>query len=90
MEEAIGSVLIESLREYGPIGILSAILFLIYWKREKVIQEKDEQLKTLGEKIDSVHEETIRYLLKSKEESDKRAEEWAREFRDVLRNFREP
>lgn len=74
------SSLFNALLDQGPVGIVCMILLVLYIR-------KDRECRDLGKKLDCVYEETIEALTRAKEESDKRAENWAKEFTDTLKSF---
>ena len=74
------SSLFNALLEQGPVGIVCMILLVLYIR-------KDRECRDLGKKLDRVYQEIIEALTRAKEESDKRAENWAKEFTDTLKSF---
>ena len=75
------STLLNALIEQGPFGMVCVLLIILYIK-------KDNECKAISLKLDKVYEEAIEALTKAREESEKRAEGWAKEFTDILKGLR--
>lgn len=71
------SSILTALLGQGPIGIVCVILLVLYVR-------KDRECRELGEKLESIYEDAIGALTRARDESDKRANDWAVQLKTAM------